>query len=300
MSAVVRRLASRLWRLVTRRADRVARHAGPATARLRPVIGKHVAMAGRPVSTGIPVPRHLGCLMVAIAVTAVVLATQNAGASQQGFSTGATVASVYPMPSAHQAPSSQEGPGGRGASENAAPQRGSATAKQSAAGAKAPAAPAPDHPAAPAAPAPPDNQLLPAAVSGGQQSMPVSSDRMNNAKVIVDQARAMHLGNRAAVIAVATAMQESKLENVNYGDEDSLGLFQQRPSAGWGSPDQITNPSYAAGAFLTALYQYERGNSRWATQPLWMAAQGVQDSAFPTAYAQWEQQAANIVWRLDR
>jgi hypothetical protein len=94
---------------------------------------------------------------------------------------------------------------------------------------------------------------------------------------------------------VATAMQESTLENLQYGTYDSLGLFQQRPSAGWGTPAQVTNPVYASDAFLNALRQYQAGNPGWATQPLWQAAQGVQNSGFPYAYAKWEVQAAQVV-----
>jgi hypothetical protein len=108
------------------------------------------------------------------------------------------------------------------------------------------------------------------------------------------------MGIRSAVIAVATAMQESTLENLNYGDRDSLGLFQQRPSAGWGTPAQITNPFYAADAFLHALAAYQAADPGWATQPLYEAAQGVQGSAFPYAYAQWENQAAHIVAQATR
>ncbi|HEY7144878.1 MAG TPA: hypothetical protein VH637_11565, partial [Streptosporangiaceae bacterium] len=73
------------------------------------------------------------------------------------------------------------------------------------------------------------------------------------------------------------------------------GLFQQRPSAGWGTPAQITSPGYAADAFLHALASYQHHDPAWATQPLWQAAQGVQRSGFPYAYAKWENQAAHIV-----
>jgi hypothetical protein len=140
-----------------------------------------------------------------------------------------------------------------------------------------------------------NERLLPAAVSGPQSYMPMTADRVANATTIVQQALAMHMGLRSAVIAVATAMQESTLENLQYGTYDSLGLFQQRPSAGWGTPAQITDPVYASDAFLTALKQYQASNPGWATQPLWQAAQGVQNSGFPYAYAKWEVQAADVV-----
>jgi hypothetical protein len=97
------------------------------------------------------------------------------------------------------------------------------------------------------------------------------------------------------VIAVATSLQESKLNNFgdlgDLNDHDSLGLFQQRPSSGWGAPDQLTNPDYATRAFLNALTQVPG----WQTMPLTDAAQTVQVSAFGGAYAQWEQEAADIV-----
>ena len=90
-------------------------------------------------------------------------------------------------------------------------------------------------------------------------------------------------------------MQESELLNLHYGDQDSLGLFQQRPSMGWGTAAQITDPPFAADAFLTALQQHQAGDPGWATQPLWANAQAVQKSGFPFAYARWEAQAAALV-----
>ena len=141
----------------------------------------------------------------------------------------------------------------------------------------------------------PNQRLLPAAVSGPQATMPMTPDRLANATTIVRQAMDKHMGLRSAVIAVATAMQESTLQNLQYGTYDSLGLFQQRPSAGWGTPAQVTDPVYASDAFLNALRQYQASNPGWATQPLWQAAQGVQNSGFPYAYAKWEVQAAQVV-----
>jgi hypothetical protein len=149
----------------------------------------------------------------------------------------------------------------------------------------------------------PSDRLLPTAVSGPQAFMPITPAREANATTIVRQALLMHMGLRSAVIAVATAMQESTLLDLDYGDQDSLGLFQQRPSCGWGTPAQVTNPQYASDAFLNALRQYQHRDPSWATQPLWEAAQGVQNSGFPYAYAKWEDQAAHIVgavWRHAR
>jgi len=146
----------------------------------------------------------------------------------------------------------------------------------------------------------PSERLMPTAVSGPQAFLPMTPAREANAATIVQQALAKRMGLRSAVIAVATAMQESTLLNLQYGTYDSLGLFQQRPSAGWGTPAQVTNPAYASDAFLNALHQYQASNPGWATQPLWQAAQGVQDSGFPYAYAKWEVQAAQVVANVAR
>ena len=100
---------------------------------------------------------------------------------------------------------------------------------------------------------------------------------------------------RAWVIALSTAMQESKLQNLGdlgaANDHDSLGLFQQRPASGWGTPDEITNPVYAATSFYKAL----EGINGWQNMSVTDAAQAVQVSAFGDAYAQWEQQAGDII-----
>jgi hypothetical protein len=144
------------------------------------------------------------------------------------------------------------------------------------------------------------DRLQPGSSSGPQAYLPVTSARMANATTIVRRALTKHMGIRAAVIAVATAMQESTLENINYGDRDSLGLFQQRPSAGWGTPSEITTPSYAADAFLNALHAHQQADPEWASQPLWETAQAVQVSGFPYAYAKWESQAAQLVAGIAR
>jgi hypothetical protein len=139
------------------------------------------------------------------------------------------------------------------------------------------------------------DRLRPTALSGPQSYMPISPAQYANATTIVQQALAKRMGLRSAVIAVATAMQESELINVNYGTSESLGLFQQQPDDGWGSAAQVMDPQYAADAFLNALASYQASNPAWASQPLYQAAQAVQGSAFPYAYAQWEQQAAQLV-----
>jgi hypothetical protein len=113
--------------------------------------------------------------------------------------------------------------------------------------------------------------------------------------VIVAVGQRMKIPARGWVIAVATALQESGLINLGDlgpdNDHDSLGLFQQRPSQGWGTPAQIMDPEYAAGAFYTAL----RKVPGWQTMPVTEAAQRVQRSAYPDEYAKHEARAAAIV-----
>jgi hypothetical protein len=157
------------------------------------------------------------------------------------------------------------------------------------------AAPAHAAPATTAAQAPSTKDLHPGAIPGGQEKIKISDEQLTNVREIVKAGKTMNLPPRAQVIAVATAMQESKLHNIgNLGaanDHDSEGLFQQRPSSGWGTSEQITNPAYATTAFLKGLKQVHG----WQTMPLTDAAQKVQVSAYPDAYAQWEKQAGELV-----
>ncbi|MGV9806534.1 hypothetical protein [Micromonospora chersina] len=132
-------------------------------------------------------------------------------------------------------------------------------------------------------------------VQGAQSKIDLNDEQTANAKAIIAATKKAGLPERAAVISIATSLQESKLENLGHlgdrNDHDSLGLFQQRPSSGWGTPEQITNPEYSTLAFLKGLKQVDG----WQDMPLTEAAQTVQVSAYPDAYAQWEQQAADIV-----
>jgi hypothetical protein len=108
-----------------------------------------------------------------------------------------------------------------------------------------------------------------------------------NAATIQAVASARELPERAVTIAIATAMQESSLRNIEYGDRDSLGLFQQRPSMGWGTPQEIMDPVYASGRFYDHLVEIPG----YTEMPLTEAAQAVQRSAFPDEYAKHEPQA---------
>ncbi|HET9657070.1 MAG TPA: hypothetical protein VFP72_17085 [Kineosporiaceae bacterium] len=112
-------------------------------------------------------------------------------------------------------------------------------------------------------------------------------EQAGNAATIAAVATKRGLPARAATIGIATAMQESKLRNLDYGDRDSLGLFQQRPSQGWGSAEEIRDPVYASNAFFDVLVKVEG----YQNLPITAAAQKVQRSAFPTAYATHEPQA---------
>ncbi len=118
----------------------------------------------------------------------------------------------------------------------------------------------------------------------GDASYRLAADQTQNAALISAVAVQRGMPARAASIALATGMQESKLRNIDYGDLDSVGLFQQRPSQDWGSVEQIMDPVYSTNAFYDALAQVPN----YAELPINDAAQIVQRSGFPHAYAQHE------------
>ena len=121
------------------------------------------------------------------------------------------------------------------------------------------------------------------------------AEQVANAETIVTVGIQLGVPPRGWVIAVATAMQESQLTNLPHlgvkNDNDSIGLFQQRPSQGWGSAAQLIDPVYAATKFFQALQRVDG----WQTMPLTNAAQQVQKSAYPDAYAKWEDDATTLV-----
>jgi hypothetical protein len=131
---------------------------------------------------------------------------------------------------------------------------------------------------------------------GSQQIGPRiwSGEQTANAQLITSVVTARALPRRAAVIAVSTAIVESGLRNITYGDRDSLGLFQQRPSQGWGAPGQILNPATATATFLEHLVAVPG----WSVMPAGVAEQTVQASANPGAYAPQEPAAADLVARF--
>jgi murein DD-endopeptidase MepM/ murein hydrolase activator NlpD len=120
-------------------------------------------------------------------------------------------------------------------------------------------------------------------------------EQVRDAAIIVKVGQDMKVPARGWVIGIATALQESRLFNLGdlgaRNDHDSIGLFQQRPSAGWGTPEQLRDPAYQARKFFEKLLTI----ANWQTLPLTVAAQRVQISAFPNAYAKHEPLASAIV-----
>lgn len=151
------------------------------------------------------------------------------------------------------------------------------------------AAPAPVVSAPAAAPAP---QVQPG------QVVALTDEMRANASLIIRIGRQQGVPIQGIVVALAAAAQESGLRNVRYGDRDSLGLFQQRPSTGWGTPDQVLDPTRATLAFYGGASNPNKGRTRglldipnWSSMSVTQAAQAVQISAFPDAYAKWETSA---------
>jgi hypothetical protein len=122
----------------------------------------------------------------------------------------------------------------------------------------------------------------------------LTGEQIANARTIAQVAWDRGLPERAVVIALATAMQESRLRNLDYGDRDSLGLFQQRPSQGWGTPEQVQDPVYAAGKFYDHLVTVPD----WQGMRLTNAAQLVQRSAYGEYYQKHEGMAMELATAL--
>ncbi|MFE3774504.1 C40 family peptidase [Streptomyces sp. NPDC059122] len=128
-----------------------------------------------------------------------------------------------------------------------------------------------------------------AILGGGKETVSVPgldkpAEQVPNAKTIQATGVAMNIPARGQIVALATALQESGLRNLAYGDRDSLGLFQQRPSQGWGTANEVRDPVHASTEFYEAL----RKVSGWQSLSVTQAAQAVQASAFSDAYAKWE------------
>jgi hypothetical protein len=131
-------------------------------------------------------------------------------------------------------------------------------------------------------------------VTVAHHQVKLSGEQAENASLIAAISIERGLPARAASIALATAYQESDLYNIDYGDRDSVGLFQQRPSQGWGSREQLLDPVYATNAFYDALEQVDG----YENMDITVAAQTVQHSQFPDAYADHEDDARAVASSL--
>lgn len=132
----------------------------------------------------------------------------------------------------------------------------------------------------------------------GASITPLSPEMTTNALTIIAVGKQLGVPDYGIIIALAAAAQESGLRNLSSGDLDSVGLFQQRPSTGWGTPAQLENTSYASELFYGGPSNPNKGKTRglldipgWQSMTLTQAAQAVQISAYPTAYAKWEASA---------
>ncbi|GAA3825868.1 hypothetical protein GCM10022242_28960 [Nocardioides panacisoli] len=131
-------------------------------------------------------------------------------------------------------------------------------------------------------------------VTVAHHEVKLSGEQAENAALITALSIRRGLPARAASIALATAYQESDLYNIDYGDRDSVGLFQQRPSQGWGSREQLLDPVYATNAFYDALQRVDG----YENMDITVAAQTVQHSQFPDAYADHEADARTVASSL--
>lgn len=153
---------------------------------------------------------------------------------------------------------------------------------------------------------PPAVDVTPSSNFDFSRIVPLSDEMRANARTIIDVARSIGASDQAIIVALATAAQESSLRNLDHGDRDSLGLFQQRPSTGWGTPEQVRDPVYATLAFFGATpnapSDFPRGLfdiDGWQSMSLTQAAQAVQISAHPDFYEKWEPSAASWLAELD-
>ena len=124
----------------------------------------------------------------------------------------------------------------------------------------------------------------------GATAIAMDSDQAAIAATIAGVAARHKLPQQAVTIALATAIQESQLHNLDYGDRDSVGVFQQRPSQGWGTKAELENPVYATTKFFAALVKVPN----YATMPVDQAAQDVQHSGDGSAYEQWVSVATQL------
>lgn len=149
-----------------------------------------------------------------------------------------------------------------------------------------------------AAPAAAASAPAPATSAPAPSTTTLSAPQAENAALIIRIGRELGVSDRGIVIALGTSMVESWLRNLDWGDRDSLGLFQQRPTTGWGTPDQIMDRGYSIRTFFTGATNADGTTTRglldiagWENMAYADAAQAVQISAYPERYAQWESAA---------
>jgi hypothetical protein len=131
------------------------------------------------------------------------------------------------------------------------------------------------------------------ATAGGHSAV-LTPEQAQYASIIVGVSVKRGLPPRAATIALTTAYQETGIRNLDYGDRDSVGLFQQRPSQGWGTEKQLMDPYYASNKFYDALEKIKN----WSTRDITTVAQAVQRSAYPEAYRDHEADARSVASAL--
>ncbi len=157
--------------------------------------------------------------------------------------------------------------------------------------------------AAPAAPPAPAPSPAPAPTPLVQEPVPsLSGEQVGHVQLIIAIGRELGVPDRGIAIAIGAAIQESSLRNLGGGDRDSLGLFQQRPSAGWGTEADVQDAARAARAFYGGRSDPNGANTRglldipgWQNLTFTQAAQAVQISAHPDAYARWENAATALL-----
>jgi N-acetylmuramoyl-L-alanine amidase len=142
-------------------------------------------------------------------------------------------------------------------------------------------------------------------IQDGSSVTPLTSEMKANARIIIQIGRELKVPDRGIVVALAAAMQESSLRNVTFGDRDSVGVFQQRPSTGWGTKSQLLDVAHAARLFFGGPQNPNKGKTRglldiagWQSMTVTQAAQKVQISAYPNAYAKWEKSAISWLAQL--
>lgn len=144
----------------------------------------------------------------------------------------------------------------------------------------------------------PGAAATPAVATASAASLGLDDEQIANARLIIQVGRERGVPDRGIAIALATAMVESWIRNLDWGDRDSLGLFQQRPSTGWGTPDQVRDAARSIATFYGGPADPNGIGTRglldvagWESLAFTDAAQAVQISAYPDRYGDWEQQA---------